>query len=232
MKITFVDDSPLMRQTIGHVLAQGFPDAKITSFETLGAAMAFAREEEQDHWLIDLGLPDGTGIDLIRQVRETFPLTHILVITVFADADNIVNSIQAGANGYLLKEDMQRAQSLTSSIQAIREGGTPLSPVIASRLLARMQMLDAPAPVKNDAPRQRQTPAQSASPDTPAHGLAPREIELLLLLSRGYTYQEAAKLMAVELGTVQTYVKRIYTKLAVNSRTQAIFEARALGISL
>jgi DNA-binding NarL/FixJ family response regulator len=104
--------------------------------------------------------------------------------------------------------------------------------LIASRLLARMQMLDAPAPMNYEAPRQRQTSTQSASPDTPAHGLSPREVELLLLLSRGYTYQEAANLMAVELGTVQTYVKRIYTKLAVNSRTQAIFEARALGISL
>ncbi|WP_431095450.1 response regulator [Polaromonas aquatica] len=229
MKITFVDDSPLMRQTIGQVLAQGFPDAKITSFETLGAAMAFAREEEQDHWLIDLGLPDGSGIDLIRQVRETFPLTHILVITVFADADNIVNSIQAGANGYLLKEDMQRAQSLASSIEAIRQGGTPLSPLIASRLLARMQIPGLQTLAKSEP---LPTSSPSAPPDTPAHGLAPREVELLLLLARGYTYQEAAKLMAVELGTVQTYVKRIYTKLAVNSRTQAIFEARALGISL
>jgi DNA-binding NarL/FixJ family response regulator len=229
MKITFVDDSPLMRQTIGQVLAQGFPDAKITSFETLGAAMAFAREEEQDHWLIDLGLPDGSGIDLIRQVRKNFPLTHILVITVFADADNIVNSIQAGANGYLLKEDMQRAQSLASSIEAIRQGGTPLSPLIASRLLARMQIPGTQALAKSEPPPKS---SPSASPDTPAHGLAPREVELLLLLSRGYTYQEAANLMTVELGTVQTYVKRIYTKLAVNSRTQAILEARALGISL
>ena len=178
--------------------------------------MAYAHGQPQDYWLVDLGLPDGTGIDLIRMVREIYPLTYILVITVFGDADNIVGSIQAGAIGYLLKEDMQKDVSLLLTIEAIRNGGTPLSPLIASRLLSRMQVM--PAPVNH-----------ALLTD---HGLSPREIELLQLLSRGYTYQEAAELMQVGLGTVQTNIKRIYTKLAVNSRTQAIFEARALGAFL
>ena len=216
MKLAFVEDGELMAQKIYSVLAQGFPQAQLTSFQTLATAMDFAREQPQDYWLVDLGLPDGTGIDLIRMVREVYPLTHILVITVFGDADNIVGSIQAGANGYLLKEDMQKDVSLLSTIEAIRSGGTPLSPLIASRLLSRMQVMPVPA-----------TPALSAD-----HGLSTREVELLQLLSRGYTYMEAAALTHVGLGTVQTNIKRIYTKLAVNSRTQAIFEARALGASI
>lgn len=213
MKIAFVEDGLLMQEKLYSVLTQGFPQAQLMSFQTLATAMDFAREQPQDYWLVDLGLPDGTGIDLIRMVREIYPLTYILVITVFGDADNIVRSIQAGANGYLLKEDMQKDASLLPTIEAIRDGGTPLSPLIASRLLSRMQVMPAPA-----------TPELLTH-----HGLAPREVELLQLLSRGYTYQEAAVLMHVGLGTVQTNVKRIYTKLAVNSRTQAIFEARALG---
>ncbi len=226
MKITFVDDSPQMRQMIASVLALGFADAQVTSFETLAGASAFARENAQDIWLIDLGLPDGTGIDLIRLVRDKFPQTHVLVITVFTDAENIVNSIQAGANGYLLKEDMQRDLSLVSTIEAIKRGGTPLSPLIASRLLARMQIPALPSIAE------QKTTLQPSARTAPEHGLAPREVELLLILGRGYTYLEAAGLMGVEIGTVQTYVKRIYTKLAVNSRTQAIFEARAMGVML
>lgn len=212
MKIAFVEDGVLMQENIRRMLVLGFPQAHLTSFQTLVTAMAFARDEPQDYWLVDLGLPDGTGIELIQLVRDMYPLTRILVITVFGDADNIVRSIQAGANGYLLKEDMQKDVSLLPTIEAIRDGGTPLSPLIASRLLSRMQLMPpAAAPAIND------------------HGLAAREVELLQLLARGYTYAEAAELMQVGLGTVQTNIKRIYTKLAVNSRTQAIFEARALG---
>jgi DNA-binding NarL/FixJ family response regulator len=218
VKIAFVEDGVLMTEKIRSVLTHGFPQAQLTSFQTLRTAMDFAREEPQDYWLVDLGLPDGTGIDLIRMARELYPLTYILVITVFGDGDNIVGSIQAGANGYLLKEDMQKDVSLLLTIEAIRNGGTPLSPLIASRLLSRMQV--SPTPVM-------------PTPSPPAlsidHGLSPREVELLQLLARGYTYLEAAELMHVGMGTVQTNIKRIYTKLAVNSRTQAIFEARALG---
>jgi len=232
MKIAFVDDSPQMRQMIASVLALGFPDAQVTSFETLAGASAFARENEQDIWLIDLGLPDGSGVDLIRQVREKFARTHLLVITVFTDADNIVTSIQAGANGYLLKEDMQRDLPLVSTIEAIRRGGTPLSPLIASRLLARMQIPALPTAAQQKTSQPPLASGLSQESGAPEHGLTPREVELLLLLGRGYTYLEAAGLMGVEIGTVQTFVKRIYTKLAVNSRTQAVFEARAMGVML
>jgi DNA-binding NarL/FixJ family response regulator len=195
IKIALLEDGLRMQKKIRTVLTHEFPHAQLASFQTLATAMAFARDEPQDYWLVDLGLPDGTGIELIRLVRELYPSTLILVITVFGDADNIVGSIQAGANGYLLKEDMQKDVSLLSTIEAIRNGGTPLSPVIASRLLSRMQI----------------TPSTATPARLNEHGLAPREVELLQLLSRGYTYAEAAELMHVGLGTVQTNIKRIYT---------------------
>ena len=213
MKIAFVEDGPQVHARVRYLLQLGFPHAAITSFQTLADAAAFAMDEQQDYWLIDLGLPDGSGIALISMLRKRFPDTNILVLTVFSDAKNIVSSIQAGANGYLLKEDLQTEVSLPVVIRAMQEGGTPLSPLVASRLLANMKI----------------TASQPVAQET-AHSLAPREVDLLQLLSRGYSYQEAADLMKISLGTVQTLVKRMYTKLAVNSRAEAIFEGRQLKV--
>jgi DNA-binding NarL/FixJ family response regulator len=213
MKIAFVEDGAQVHARVRHVLQLGFPHAAITSFQTLADAAAFAMNEQQDYWLIDLGLPDGSGIALIGILRKRFPDTNILVLTVFSDARNIVSSIQAGANGYLLKEDLQTEVTLPLMIRAMQDGGTPLSPLVASRLLAHMKAM-----------------ANQPIPPAAAHNLAPREIELLQLLSRGYSYQEAADLMQISLGTVQTFVKRMYTKLAVTSRAEAIFEGRQLKV--
>lgn len=218
MKIAFVEDGAVAHENIRRMLALGFAHAQLTAFQTLAQASAFAIDEPQDYWLVDLGLPDGTGIDLIKMVRKHHPHTHILVLTVFGDADNIVLSIQAGANGYLLKEDLQSDATLPATINAIENGGTPLSPLVASRLLKRMQAIPEAAQPNH---------ATLAVSD---HGLAPREVELLQLMARGYSYQEAAGLMQVSISTVQTLIKRTYSKLAVNTRTQAVFEARVLGV--
>jgi len=213
VKITLVEEDLGTSLKIRLVLSQSYPKAQITWFESLAEAAVFARENAQDFWLIDLQRPKGTGIDLINMVRDLFPLTYILVITAFDDAGSIANSIRAGANGYLLKEEVKDGTPVIQSLEAIRNGGTPLSPRVTSLLLSRMQVKPNPS-------------EQSASQE---HGLSPRELELLKLLKRGYTYAEAATMMNVLLSTVQTLIKRIYIKLGVNSRTQAIFEANALG---
>ncbi|MBS7806772.1 response regulator transcription factor [Variovorax sp. PCZ-1] len=213
MKAAFVEDDPLMHRKILRMLSLGFPDAVITSFQTLADASVYALKEKQDYWLVDLGLPDGSGITLIGILRKRYPQTNILVLTVLEDTKNIIRSIQAGANGYLLKQDLQTDDQLPVFIKAINEGGTPLSPVVASRLLERMQVIASqPASLELEQP------------------LAPREAELLQLLSRGYSYQESAQLMLVSLSTVQTLVKRCYSKLGVHSRTEAIFEAKTRGV--
>jgi DNA-binding NarL/FixJ family response regulator len=136
------------------------------------------------------------------------------VISVFGDVDNIVNSIQAGADGYLLKDAIDK--DLIQAIHAIGLGGTPLSPMIASRLLERML----PTTVER----------LEASELEASATLTVRETELLGLLARGYKYAEVSQLMDISLATVQTHVRRIYNKLAVNSRSEAVFEAKALGI--
>ncbi len=214
MKLALVEDNIRTRSRIAKLLTDSLSDVRITQLGNLEAALAFAATLQQDYWLIDLGLPDGSGVDLIRFVRQRFEQANILVISVFGDVENIIRSIQAGADGYLLKDAIDK--DLVQAIHAISLGGTPLSPMIASRLLERM------LPTST---------AQSAIEEPQiAEPLTLRETELLGLLARGYKYAEVSQLMDIGLSTVQTHVRRIYNKLAVNSRSEAVFEAKALGI--
>lgn len=214
MRIALVEDDALTRTRIAQLLRACLPQAHLTLFDRRLPAEAFATLNAQDYWLVDLGLPDGSGVDLIRAIRTRYANAHILVISVFGDVDNVVGSIQAGANGYLLKDAVDK--DLMGAIEAIELGGTPLSPMIASRLLENLRAApvpEAPTPHTDDSKR-----------------LTAKETELLNLLCRGYTYSETAELMTVSLSTVQTHVRRIYAKLAVSSRAEAVFEAKSLGL--
>lgn len=211
IKIAIVEDDDLTRQRICSILRLRMPQASISEFQDLKTAQKYAPTNSQDFWLIDLGLPDGSGIELIRDVKKLSQNANVLVLSVFGDVENIVNSIEAGANGYLLKDAVER--DLIDALDAIDSGGTPLSPMIASRLLERM------------------LPAKTSGSDLIKDDLlSTREAELLNLLSRGYTATEAGERMQIAVSTVRTHIKNIYSKLAVKSRTEAIFEARAMGI--
>jgi DNA-binding NarL/FixJ family response regulator len=214
MKIALIEDDERTRRRIAALLIKSLAGVQIQEFAALASAKIFALDHAQDYWLVDLGLPDGSGVELIRAIRALYAQTHILVISVFGDVDNIVKSIEAGANGYLLKDAVDK--DLLQAIEAIGTGGTPLSPMIASRLLERMIPVVA-------------APADTAQLE-PAVLLSARERELLNLLSRGYKYAEAATLMQISLSTVQTYIRRIYIKLSVESKSEAIFEAQAKGL--
>ena len=218
MKIALVEDDERTRSRIVKLLVKSLDNVQVQEFSEVATARRFALDNAQDYWLIDLGLPDGSGVELIRAVRALYAGARILVISVFGNAEDIVRSIEAGANGYLLKDAIDK--DLLQAIAAIGEGGTPLSPMIASRLLERMMLIQKPPPL---------TTALSPELAPPAL-LSARESELLNLLSRGYKYAEAAALMQVTLSTIQTYIRRIYIKLAVESKSEAIFEAKAKGL--
>jgi DNA-binding NarL/FixJ family response regulator len=212
MRIIVVEDDPVTRSRIVQQLNASLNPGEILETGTLAVAQALIRKGEADCWLIDLGLPDGHGIDLIRAVRRSQPGSNILVITVFGDASNVVKSIEAGANGYLLKD----------AVDAVNAGGTPLSPLVASLLLERFVR---PRSTSHAMAVATGKPASEGQPV-----LTPREVELLELFARGYTYQEAADLMGVRVSTIQSHVRNIYGKLMVSSKTEALFEAKALGL--
>jgi DNA-binding NarL/FixJ family response regulator len=164
-----------------------------------------------DVLLCDLGLPDGSGVSLIRASAAAWPEADIIVITVFAEQGKVLASIKAGARGYLLKDE--RIEDCVEAIREIRRGGSPISPIIARQLLQQLQ------------------PAATVATAPGGHeALSPRETEVLNLLARGFSYAEIAALLSLSAQTVGTYVKRIYRKLEVNSRSEAVFEASSRGI--
>lgn len=186
------------------------------SFSRAQPALAWLDTNPVDVLLTDLGLPDGSGIDVIRRCTATQKACDILVITMFGDEKNVLSSIEAGAAGYILKDadhvDVGRA------MRDLRAGGSPMSPLIARKVLTRALQNETPA----DPP--------SATAASNKVTLTKRETDTLNLIARGYTYDEAAQLLSVSLSTIQTHVKGIYGKLAVNSRSEAVFEAHKMGL--
>lgn len=182
------------------------------SFNRAQPAIAWLAANLADVLLTDLGLPDGSGIDVIRRCSATQISCDILVITMFGDEKNVLSCIEAGAAGYILKDadhvDVGRA------MRDLRAGGSPMSPLIARKVLTRALQNEAPAGPRSGA----------------KVTLTNRETDTLNLIARGYTYEETAQLLSVSLSTVQTHVKAIYGKLAVNSRTEAVFEAHKMGL--
>lgn len=180
----------------------------------LAAARNALADKAPDVLITDLGLPDGDGTDLIRETARRYPATDIMVITVFGDEKNVVASIEAGATGYLLKSSLP--DEFTGQIKQLVAGGSPISPLIARQLLRRFA-------VASPQPAQTPTPAVDA-------GLTPRESEVLSLITKGFSFGEIARLLNMSPHTVTAHVKKIYQKLAVHSRGEAVYEAGKMGL--
>jgi DNA-binding NarL/FixJ family response regulator len=193
--------------------------SRATDMELLGAAANFAEgltllDLSPDVLLVDLQLPDGNGIDLIREASRRVPTCEAVVVTIFGDERHLLDSIEAGATGYLLKD--LPPDELVTQIRVLHAGGSPISPVIARRLLSRFSSVEAKSAVL--------PMLKSGEPSL----LSEQEVKVLSLASKGFNYDEIAGLMQISRHTVQTYVKRSYRKLQVNSKIEALEEARRL----
>jgi DNA-binding NarL/FixJ family response regulator len=177
-----------------------------------------------DVLLTDLGLPDGSGIDLIREVSARHPATDIMVISVFGDEQHVVASIEAGATGYVLKDSLP--DEFVALIRELRAGGSPISPLIARKLLRTFRAGRPAAPP----PAGTTPPAPDAATAAAEAGLTPREAEVLGLVAKGFGFAEVARLLEMSPHTVTAHVKRIYQKLAVHSRGEAVYEATRMGL--
>ncbi len=171
-----------------------------------GREAAAAMGTAFDVALVDIGLPDVSGLDVIRALKIRQPGCPAVMFTKFDDAETVLEALQAGARGYLLKSTP--SERIVPSLRDAMAGGLPLSPAVASLVVA--SMLKGPEP--------RSTP------------LTARETELLVLLAKGSTYAEAATGLGIGVGTVQSYVKAIYTKLDVTSKAEAAVAAMRLGL--
>ncbi|HJW57847.1 MAG TPA: response regulator transcription factor [Burkholderiaceae bacterium] len=216
ISIALVEDEPHTRDRFASLLG-AHADLRLDAvFEGANDAIAWLQSHEPDVLLVDLGLPDRSGLDVIRICARLHPICSIMVITMFGDERNVLASIQAGAKGYVLKDDL--GDTLAGAVRTLCAGGSPMSPIIARQVLQRLH-----AKAGDEQP-----PARRAS-DT-FDTLSAREIEVLEYIARGYTYAEIARLLNVTMHTVQAHIKHIYAKLAVHSRSEAIFEARQLGL--
>lgn len=206
-----VEDDPDTRARFVATL-EAMPELEIAA--TAGGcseARACFERELPELLVTDLGLPDGSGIDLISELRRRSPKSEIVVITVFGDERNVIRSIEAGASGYLLKAG--EAEDLQRSMRELLDGGSPVSPAIARHLLRRF--------------RSEPPPAQARAATSP---FSSREREVLTLAAKGFTFPEIGEILGVTAHTVTTHMRRIYRKLEVSSKGEAIYEAVNQGL--
>jgi DNA-binding NarL/FixJ family response regulator len=214
MRILIVEDDPAFRMMCQAAIRRDALLEIVASCCCAQQAMDAIGRTPVDIALVDLGLPDASGIDVIKAIRRRQPGCDVLVISVFQDEEVVLRAIEAGAGGYLLKDSAP--PDIVASIRALRAGGAPINPMIARLLLDRIRPPDAT----------RQTTGGSSG----ALALSEREIEILRIVAKGLSLAEIAKLFGISINTVKTHVKRIYHKLAVSSRTEAIFEAQCMGL--
>lgn len=190
------------------------------SAQTVAQAKALAQTHAAQVYLVDLGLPDADGREFIRWVTEHQPGAAVMVVTVFGDDEHIVSSFAAGAVGYLLKD--APADEIAQHIAELVGGGSPISPSVARRMLQHFRAQHASLAGQGVPRVPEQVPAGQA--------LSPREHEVLCLIEKGLTYDEIAQALGITWHTVTGYLRRVYRKLEVNSRGEAVFEARQRGM--
>ncbi len=217
IRVALVEDDVNFQQALRDAIENAPDMALLFVASTRAQGLQALDGEPLDVLLVDLGLPDGSGIDVIRVAHARWPNCGIMVSTAFGDELHVMQSLEAGAAGYLLKDSA--TQSMLAEIRSLHAGGSPISPLIARQILMRFRHQDKPATVT----------AQPA-PDKPRAALSAREQQVLELITKGFTSEEIANLMSVTRHTVQTFVRRIYSKLEVSSKAEAIYEARHQGL--
>jgi DNA-binding NarL/FixJ family response regulator len=209
--ILLLEDLPEIRAWLKVLIHQVFPGAQISESARVHDALELVSAVKFDLALVDLGLPDGSGVDVVAALREQQPDAQSVVVTIHDDDEHLFPALQAGAFGYILKE--QPRELITEQLQRISQGEPPLSPSIARRVIAYF--------------------AAQARPqkDTIPHvQLTDRENEVLLRVAKGFTLPEIGVQLNLSRHTIADYVKQIYRKLNVSSRAEAALEAQRLGL--
>lgn len=211
VRVGVIEDDPIVRAGFETAVRMDSRLSLLFSAANGMQGIELAQARTIDVLLIDLGLPDRDGRDVIRWFGAQQPEVQCMVVTVFGDAEHIVSSFEAGAVGYLLKDTAH--DLLGEHVIQVFQGGSPISPSVARSVLRRFTgSLNG---------------HHSAAFDNP---LSTRETEVLRLIEKGLTYEEVAQVLDVSWHTVTGYLRRVYRKLEVNSRGQAVFEARQRGI--
>ncbi|MBK8073138.1 MAG: response regulator transcription factor [Ramlibacter sp.] len=210
-----VEDLPDIRSWLGDVARAAFPELAVRSVARRDEALACVATDSFDLALIDLGLPDGSGIDVVAALRRHQPQSFGVVVTIYDDDDHLFPALQAGAFGYLLKEQPQ--DTLVAQLLRMTQGEPPLSPPIARRVLAHFASA---TQRRSDLVRQLEGEVS----------LTERETEVLQRVAKGYTLPEIAQQFGLSRHTIADHIKQVYRKLNVSSRAEAALEAARRGL--
>ena len=206
-----IEDDPFFRQVIGQAVAQVRNNCRIHYCESAADVKVITQNKSSrfDLILLDLGLPDAPGLDVLDALHERFPSAPLMVISIASDEELVLRAIQQGASGYILKGDMHL--SVAKAIEQILAGIHPISPILSGYFLKL---------AGKAIPRDKAAMAK----------LTKKERELLELFAKGYSYSTAAAAMGVALSTVQTHTRNLYRKLQVRSSLQALSKAKESGL--
>lgn len=204
-RVLLVEDDPKWLAIFTNLI-DGSEDFELTfAASTVAEAVQAVKKHPFDAALVDIGLPDGSGHDILPLIAQRQPEMKAAVCTVFEDAENVLRAIRSGASGYILKEHLHTG--LIDLLRQMQAGGAPLSPRVARHILLVLQEDDSPADL------------------TEAIAFTFREQEVLRSISAGMTLKQVGQTLGIAESTVRTHVKSIYSKLGVNSRVSAVMEA-------
>lgn len=199
--VSIVEDNEQLRATLARVIGRADGFQCLGHHATAEAALEALPKENPNVVLMDINLPGINGVECVRQLKQLLPGTLVMMLTAYEDTENIFNSLAAGASGYMLKRT--KSAELLEAIRDVTKGGSPMSAHIARKVVQSFQRPVAAGP-------------------NPTEDLSPREREVLDLLSQGLIYKEIADKLNISYETVHTYVRRIYEKLQVRTRTEAV----------
>lgn len=202
IEVALIEDREEIRAQLAHTIGHSPFLRLMRAYSDGESALADLPSREPDVVLVDINLPGLDGVECVRQLKPKLPGTQFVMLTIYEDGARLFQSLMAGASGYLLKRTP--AKKLLAAIQEVHEGGVPMTPEMARRVIRHFQETPQPAPQP-----QR---------------LSPREGEVLQQLGKGYRYKEIEENLRMSTGTLRTYVASIYKKLHVHSRTEALLK--------
>lgn len=207
ISVVVVEDDSSIRSILKTWLEEADGVTCAGVFPDVESALPQIPHAKPDVAIVDINLPGLSGIECVRQLKPLMPATQFVMLTVYEDSNHIFDALSAGATGYLVKTTSREA--LIAALREVHTGGSPMSGNIARKVVQNLQ---------------QQKPKMK-----PAEELSKRENEVLVLLAQGYLYKEIAEALGIRLDTVNTYIRRIYEKLHVHSRSQAVARFTNLG---
>ena len=198
--VSIVEDNDQLRGTLVRLINRADDFRCVSNYASAEAALEGLPKDHPKVVLMDINLPGINVVECVRRLKETLPAAQVIMLTAYEDTENIFNALAAGAAGYLLKRS-PRAE-LLDAIRDVCKGGSPMTSHIARKVVQSFQ--------------------KSGSSSKPAENLSGREQEVLDCLSQGFLYKEIAEKLGISYETVHTYIRRIYEKLQVRTRTEAV----------